>query len=137
MRRRRSWVAHQAVELNVIPLIDVVFFLLVFYVISTSFTPEATVAVDRPQSTQATTSSTPSLQVVATATGEIVIAGQRVEPTAISQAVAGELARLGISRVVLIADRQVPTGQLLSLMDACTAGGASAVDVAATAGSSP
>ena len=132
MRRRRMWSAHRPVELNVIPLIDVVFFLLVFYVISTSFTPESAVTVERPQSTQASTSESPSLQVAVTVDDEVIIAGQSLTTTQVAAAVGTELARLGTTRVVVVADRRVPTGTLLSVMDACSAGGASSVDVAAT-----
>jgi biopolymer transport protein ExbD len=126
------WWAHRPVELNVIPLIDVVFFLLVFYVISTSFTPESAVTVERPQSTQASTSESPSLQVAVTVDDEVIIAGQSLTTTQVAAAVGTELARLGTTRVVVVADRRVPTGTLLSVMDACSAGGASSVDVAAT-----
>jgi biopolymer transport protein ExbD len=126
------WSAHRPVELNVIPLIDVVFFLLVFYVISTSFTPESAVTVERPQSTQASTSESPSLQVAVTVDDEVIIAGQSLTTTQVAAAVGTELARLGTTRVVVVADRRVPTGTLLSVMDACSAGGASSVDVAAT-----
>jgi biopolymer transport protein ExbD len=126
------WSAHRPVELNVIPLIDVVFFLLVFYVISTSFTPESAVTIERPQSTQASTSESPSLQVAVTVDDEVIIAGQSLATAQIATAVNAELARLGTSRVVVVADRRVPTGILLTVMDACSAGGASSVDVAAT-----
>ena len=135
MRHRRRWISHQAVELNVIPLIDVVFFLLVFYVISTSFTPETAVQVERPQSTQATVSDVASVQIVITAAGEVVLGTQPLTAAEIATAVATELRRVGATRVVLVADRAVPTGTLLAVMDACTAGGATSVDVAATAGS--
>lgn len=137
MRRRRIWSAHRSVELNVIPLIDVVFFLLVFYVISTSFTPESVVAVERPQSNHATTSDSPNVQVAVTADGEVIVGSHNVSPTEVPGAVEAELGRLGTTRVVVVADRRVPTGTLLAVMDACTAGGALSVDVAATAGSIP
>lgn len=135
MRHRRRWISHQAVELNVIPLIDVIFFLLVFYVISTSFTPETAVPVERPQSTQATVSDVAAVQVVITAAGEVVLGTHPLAAAEIPAAVATELRRVGATRVVLVADRAVPTGTLLAVMDACTAGGAASVDVAATAGS--
>ena len=134
MRRRRAWSDHRQVELNVIPLIDVVFFLLVFYVISTSFTPESAVPVERPQSSHATVSEVPSVQVAVTAEGDVVVGSQSVAASEVSAAVGAELGRLGATRVVLVADRRVPTGTLLAVMDACTAGGAGSVDVAATAG---
>jgi biopolymer transport protein ExbD len=135
MRRRRFFAGgHQQVELNVIPLIDVVFFLLVFYVISTSFTTESAVQVERPQSSRAATSEIPAVQVAVTAVGEILVGSRTVGLADLSGGVAAELARSAATRVVLIADRSVPTGTLLAVMDACTAGGAASVDVAATAG---
>ncbi len=134
MRRRRSWSAERHVELNVIPLIDVVFFLLVFYVISTSFTPESAVPIERPQSSTATVSDVPSVQVAVTAEGDVVVGNRTVGAADLPAAVGAELGRVGATRVVLIADRRVPTGTLLAVMDACTAGGAGSVDVAATAG---
>jgi biopolymer transport protein ExbD len=134
MRRRRSFTGHQQVELNVIPLIDVVFFLLVFYVISTSFTTESAVQIDRPQSRRAATSDIPAIQVAVTAAGEILVGTRTLTLPDLSGGVAAELTRSGTTRVVLIADRSVPTGTLLAIMDACTAGGAASVDVAATAG---
>ncbi len=134
MRRRRSWSAERHVELNVIPLIDVVFFLLVFYVISTSFTPESAVPIERPQSSTATVSEVPSVQVAVTAEGDVVVGNRTVGAADLPAAVGAELGRVGATRVVLIADRRVPTGTLLAVMDACTAGGAGSVDVAATAG---
>ena len=134
MRRRRSFTGHQQIELNVIPLIDVVFFLLVFYVISTSFTTESAVQVERPQSSRAATSDIPAAQVVITAAGELLVGARSVALADLAAGVAVELARSGATRVVLIADRSVPTGTLLAVMDACTAGGATNVDVAATAG---
>ncbi len=137
MRRRRVWSAHRSVELNVIPLIDVVFFLLVFYVISTSFTPESVVAIERPQSNHATSSDNPNVQVAVTADGEVIVGSRNVSSAEVSAAVESELARVGSTRVVVVADRRVPTGTLLEVMDACTAGGALSVDVAATVGSVP
>lgn len=137
MRRRRAWGAQHQVELNVIPLIDVVFFLLVFYVISTSFTQESAVPVDRPASSRATTSDVPSVQVAVTAAGEVLVGSRSVAGSELQAAVSAELARAGATRVVLIADRAVSTGTLLAVMDGCTAGGATSVDVAATAGPRP
>lgn len=133
MRRRRTFAHghHGQVELNVIPLIDVVFFLLVFYVISTSFIQESAVAIDRPRSSQAETVSGAFVPVAVVKSGAIHVGNQVVDLQAVSDEVRVALERSGTERVLLIPDREVPTGLLLAVMDACEAGGATAVDVAA------
>jgi biopolymer transport protein ExbD len=123
---------HQPVDLNVIPLIDVVFFLLIFYVISTVFAAEQAVPVQRPGHSQARTVSGAFVPVAITREGRIRIGAQAVEPAGVTAAVRSALAGQGSGTVVVIADREVPTGLLLQVMDACQAAGATRVDVAAT-----
>ena len=80
--RQRTWKSafdRGHVELNVIPLIDVVFFLLVFYVISTSFAPEASLAIERPASSQAQTIAGEFLTVAVTASGQIQVGPQSTD----------------------------------------------------------
>jgi biopolymer transport protein ExbD len=133
--RKRTWRAgfnHGHVELNVIPLIDVVFFLLVFYVISTSFAPEAGVVVERPSSTRAQSLGGDFVPVAVTRAGLIQV-GPRSTDLAGLPAVVDDALRSGsATRVLVIADREVSTGLLLQIMDACSAGGAAEVEVAAT-----
>jgi biopolymer transport protein ExbD len=125
LHRRRH--GHQPIDLNVIPLIDVVFFLLIFYVISTSFVQETAVSIARPASTQATTVSGGFVPVAIVKSGAIQIGAQVVDAVGVWDAVqAGNT-----DKVVVIPDREVPAGLLLRVMDACTAAGATSVDVAA------
>jgi biopolymer transport protein ExbD len=133
MRRRRLFRhGHQGqVELNVIPLIDVVFFLLVFYVISTSFIQESAVTIDRPHSSQAEMVSGSFVPVAVVKSGAIHVGDQVVDLRSLTDEVHVALDRSGSGRVLVIPDREVPTGLLLDVMDACEAAGAEAVDVAA------
>jgi biopolymer transport protein ExbD len=132
MRLRRLTRPHTGqVELNVIPLIDVVFFLLVFYVISTSFLTEAAVPVQRPSSAQAAAVTQPFVPVAIARGGAVFLGDHPCDVAALPAAVAEALAHANATRVVVVADRDTPTGRLLQVMDACSAGGATAVDVAA------
>ena len=128
-RRRRAEPA--AVELNVIPLIDVVFFLLVFYVISTSFEVEAAVKVDRPASSRAAPVSGTVVPVAITKTGAIQVGSVIVDRGQVTAAVSAALKAAATDRVLVIPDRDATTGLLLAVMDACTAAGAIKVEVAA------
>lgn len=128
-RRRHN---HQPIELNVIPLIDVVFFLLIFYVISTSFVQESTVSIQRPSSTQSSAVSGGFVPVAIVKSGAIQVGPQVVDLAGVRDAVHAALDAGSTDKAVVIPDREVPTGLLLQVMDACTAAGAASVDVAAT-----
>ncbi len=129
LNRRRESI--RPIDLNVIPLIDVVFFLLIFYVISTSFVQETAVTIQRPASTQAQTVSSGFVPVAIVASGAIQVGAQVVNVAGLTDAVRAALDAGNTSKVVVIPDREVPSGLLLKVMDACSAAGATSVDVAA------
>lgn len=128
-RRRR---AHRPIDLNVIPLIDVVFFLLIFYVISSSFIQETAVSLQRPSSSQASTVQGGFVPVAIVKSGAIQIGPQVVDLAGVRDAVKAALDAGNTGKVVVIPDREVPAGLMLQVMDQCTAAGAASVDVAAT-----
>jgi biopolymer transport protein ExbD len=131
LARRRQ--AHAPIELNVIPLIDVVFFLLIFYVISTSFSlQETAVPVQRPSSSQAAAVNGAFVPVAIVKSGAIQIGPQVVDLEGVADALRIALDAAATAKVVVIPDREVPAGLLLQVMDACSAAGAESVDVAAT-----
>lgn len=122
-------------SVDMAPLIDMVFLLLIFYIVTTSFIKESGVEVSRPESDRATREQGRFVPVAITAEGQIFIAGGVVGTTqdaaGIQRIVAEQLQAQATSVAIVQADRAVPTGDLLSVMDACTAAGAERVDVAA------
>jgi biopolymer transport protein ExbD len=133
LNRRRA--EHKPIDLNVIPLIDVVFFLLIFYVISTAFVQETAVTVDRPTSSAASAVGDGFVPVAIVKSGAIQVGPQVVDLAGVRDAVHAALDAGNTRKAVVIPDREVPTGLLLAVMDACSAAGADSVDVAAMAGS--
>ena len=127
-RRRRG----PGATIEMAPLIDMVFILLIFYIVSTSFVQDAGVAVSRPSSRSAQPVTTRYLPVAITKLGTVHVAGRTIGPDdhgPIAEALSGLNAR----RVLLQADREVPTALLLRVLDTCKAAGAETVDVAAIA----
>ena len=126
-RRRPSG----GVEINVISLIDILFVLLIFFMVSSSFTADTSVDIDRPSSERASsTESSGALIVALTSTGRIVLPHGAVtgdERTAVADALTENRA----TRVLLVSDRAVPTGRMLEVMDVCSSAGATRVDLAA------
>jgi biopolymer transport protein ExbD len=133
MKRRFASIRRERrpVTLNVIPLIDIVFFLLVFYVVNASFDREHSVRIVRPGSTAAAASERSFLAVAIAASGRAYVDDRAVDRVTLPVAVRAAIARGAPSRVIIQADRKVETGVLLTVMDGCRAGGATDVEVAA------
>ena len=115
------------------PLIDMVFILLIFYIVSTSFVQDAGVTVNRPESSSAEQVTARYLPVAITKSGTVHVAGRTINPDN-SESIRENLRELNARRVVIQADRDVPTGLLLRVLDTCKEAGAETVDVAALTG---
>jgi biopolymer transport protein ExbD len=129
LRRRQR--AAPVVELNVIPLIDVVFFLLVFYVMTTSVEAVRALPVERPVAAATAATAPGAVPVTISADGGFSCGGRAVDEAGLAAAVAEAITRGAEARVLVVADRAVPTGRLVAAMDACRSGGALAIDLAA------
>lgn len=112
------------------PLIDMVFILLIFFMVTTSFVRETGVQIARPESSLAAPLDQGYLAVSIDAAGAVHIGGQILPPDSI-RGVASALEESGKRRVLIQADREVPTHILLSVLDTCRLAGADHVDVAA------
>ncbi len=112
------------------PLIDMVFILLIFYIVSTSFVQDAGVVVNRPQSNFARPVTSRYLPVAIAKSGTVHVAGRTIAPDQ-SAAIRTALEDANVRRVVIQADRETPTGLLLRVLDSCKEAGAESVDVAA------
>ncbi len=114
------------------PLIDMVFILLIFYIVSTSFVQDSGVVVNRPQSASAEQITARYLPVAITKAGTVHVAGRTINPGDASS-IEAAMKDLDARRVVIQADRDVPTHLLLKVLDTCKAAGAKDVSVAAIA----
>jgi len=134
MKRRRSiqdpGEDHAAEEtINVSPLIDVVFILLIFFIVTTVFVRETGIDVERPRAATAEELSREAILIAVDADGSVFYGGQEID----LRSVRGTVRRLlrGDPRPVIIqADRQTATEDLVALIDEIKIGGASAVNIA-------
>jgi biopolymer transport protein ExbD len=117
-------------SIEIAPLIDMVFLLLIFYIVSTSFVQDTAVSVTRPSSQYAGPVNERYLPVTLTAAGTLH-AGGRSAPVGQSAHIASALADAGVRSVVLRADARATTEMLLQAMDTCREAGADGVMIAA------
>jgi biopolymer transport protein ExbD len=103
------------------PLIDVVFLLLIFFMVSSSFKDETRLALDLPESTAQSSVVPQALDVVISAEGLYHVNGEVVEhadveglKAALTQAAAGR----SDPTVVVSADRNASHGDVIALLEA-------------------
>jgi biopolymer transport protein ExbD len=118
-------------ELNVVPLIDVVFVLLIFTILTSSLTKETGVSVDKPQAQSAGELNRQSILVAITREGTVHVNERQVDLESLQDVLRRMLAENALGEVVLIADRESNTGLLVNVMDACNLAGAKKISVAA------
>jgi biopolymer transport protein ExbD len=121
-------------ELNVVPLIDVVFVILIFVILSSSLTQETGMQVDKPQAQSAGELNRQSIMVAITRDGTVHVNERQVDLDGLKDVLARMLTQNALGEVVLIADRESNTGLLVTVMDACNLAGAKKISVAAMSG---
>ncbi len=122
----------QPLDINMAPLIDMVFILLIFFLVTTSFVKESGIDVNRP--TAATAESMPNIGIMIGIDKDngIFMEKRQIDIKAVRANVERALAENPKSTVVIVADRQSRTGIAIEVMDACRLAGAESVSIAAS-----
>lgn len=133
MRRRRSMESTaESTEVNLTPMLDVVFIMLIFFIVTTSFIKESGVEIERPESSAATPRPDAQVLVAVTPEGAVWVDGNPVDLHRVGQTVADRVTDEG--SVVIQADRDATTGVLIDVMDRLQRAGVEQVAVAASRG---
>ena len=121
-----------ATAMNITPLIDMVFILLIFFVVNASFVKESGVEIERPSARSAVTQEQANIMIAVTENGEVWVDRQRVDP----RSVRGHVERLHAENpegaVVILADDKSQTGLVIEVLDQARLAGVENVAVAAT-----
>lgn len=119
------------VRLNMGPLIDMVFLLLIFFLVTTSFVREAGIDVQRSTASTAEARERANIMIGVTNNGEIYWEGRRIDVRSIRPQIERALAENPETGVVVVADRRSQTGVVIQVMDQCRLAGAQDVSLAA------
>jgi len=115
-------------EINISPLIDVVFILLIFFIVTTVFVEETGVEVTKPQASSAVDLEKNSVLIAITDTGKVVYGGREIGPAGV-RAIVKRLNQKEDMPVIIQADKTVPTSLLVRVIDEAKIGGAPSVNI--------
>jgi biopolymer transport protein ExbD len=135
MRRGRDYLSDddRGAEINMSPLVDMVFLLLIFFIVTTVFTRETGLEVRKPRAASATALPGESLLIALGADGALVHAGRALSLGEVRGLVARQVRGRPELPVVLVADERGHTGRLVEVLDECKRAGARNVSIATRA----
>ena len=121
-------------EINITPMLDIVFIMLIFFIVTTSFIRETGIDPQRPEALTAARQDRGNILIAISATGQIWMDKRQVELESVRQRIEQARNESPESTVVIIADERSETGVLIDLMDQIRLGGILNVSVAAEGG---
>ncbi len=129
---RRRWDRHDTdPQINLTPMIDMVFILLIFFLVASSFVKEAGIEVNRPVAQTAQTQGRGTIRIALSETGEIWMERRSIDIRAVRANVERMLAESPEASVVVLADATAHTGLLVQVMDQVRLAGVNDIAVAA------
>lgn len=118
-------------NVNLTPLIDMVFILLIFFLVTASFTKEAGIEVNRPTAQSAVRQERGHLIIAIDKEGEIWIDNQQVDIRNIRAHIEKLHAQNPEGTVIILADKDTRTGATVDVLDQVRLAGVSNVAIAA------
>lgn len=116
---------HQEEESNIdiTPMLDVVFIMLIFFIVTASFVKESGIDVNRPQASTATTKERANILIAISANDEIWIDKRRIDARSIRAVIERLHAQNPQGSVVIQADKKSTNDKLVKVMDAARKAG--------------
>jgi biopolymer transport protein ExbD len=135
VRKRRASRGEEQAEINITPMLDIVFIMLIFFIVTSSFVKEIALELNRPASEpQEEKRLAEVIAIRIEASGQLRVGDRPVDLAAVRANVESELAARGHDTgVVVIADRAADSGLMVRVIDQARMAGATSVSLAAMA----
>jgi len=128
--RRRHRIEDEA-EINITPMLDIVFIMLIFFIVTASFVKESGAAIARPAAEQAEALRSGTILIGIRPADDIWIAGRRIELREVRQTVERAKSENPEGSVVIVADKGSRIGTVTQVLDQVRSAGVESVAIAA------
>ena len=116
-------------SIDISPLIDVVFILLIFFMVTTTFVKDMKLDLERPSARSSSRANAKSIRVYVDSGERVYIDEVPVKPWMVESRVRELLAGQDEPTVLVVTDRRVPAQTLIEVVDRCRLAGAQNVGV--------
>lgn len=119
------------IGIDLTPMLDIVFIMLIFFVVTASTGKETGIDIQRPQARTAVTKETAHLRVMITEYDEIWVDKKRMDARALKPALERMHMENPQSALIIHADKKSTNNRLVQVMDAAREAGITAISIAA------
>jgi biopolymer transport protein ExbD len=127
----QNLVEEEDLAIDMTPMLDVVFIMLIFFIVTASFVKESGIDVNRPEAATAVKKDRANILVAISDKGEIWINKRRVDVRAVQANIESLKAENPQGSVVIQADKKANVETLIKVMDASRSAGVFDVSIAA------
>jgi biopolymer transport protein ExbD len=131
MSARRHQVQQDESELDITPMLDIVFIMLIFFIVTTSFVKESGIEVNAPSASSAVSQDKASIFVAINNEGDVWIDKRQVDVATVRAIVARLHTNNPEGAVVIQADKAVSAETLMNVMDQVKLAGVKNIALAA------
>lgn len=128
MRYRSRTETNNALDIS--PLIDIVFILLIFFMVTTTFVKDMKLELERPSAASASAASTKAIRLYIDKSGDTYLDGEPIRLWLIQSKLRDLLKASAEAGVLVVTDEGVPAGKLVEVVDQARLAGAKNVGVA-------
>ena len=121
-------------EVNMTPMLDVVFIMLIFFIVTSSFVKEAGVDVIRPPAQTAVSKDKGNILIAITENGQVWIDRRQIDPRDLRTNIERLHGENPQGSIVVQADRKSQNHLLVEVLDAARAAGVNEIAIAADGG---
>ena len=130
MRRKRLAQEEEENEINLTPMLDVVFIMLIFFIVTATFIKEAGIEVERPNTTTADSQDDAAILIAISANDEIWIDREERDPRIVRSIIERLHAENPKGSIVIQADEGSTHETLVIVMEAAKSAGVTNVAIA-------
>jgi biopolymer transport protein ExbD len=105
------------VDINVTPLVDITLVLLIIFMVTASYIVSPAIKVDLPKAASGSEQTKTTLGLTLMKDGALYLNGERSSDAAVVQYIAGELPKNPDLQAIIAADRMVPHGDVVHVID--------------------
>ena len=121
----------EVASIDMTPMLDIVFIMLIFFIVTTSFVKEAGIQVNKPEANQANKEPSANIFIAIRDTGEIWMDKRQVDVKRVAANLERMLAEQPTDLVVIQADKEAEHGRVVEVMDQIKEAGIDKISIAA------
>ena len=131
---RKHRAEEEGASIDMTPMLDIVFIMLIFFIVTTSFVKEAGIEVNKPDASNATKQKSANIFIAINEDGDVWMDKREVDVERVRANIERMLAEQPTEVVIIQADQKAEHGKVVEVMDQVKAAGISRISVAAKGG---